>query len=962
MTAGSRNDNATAASRGVSPRSLHKHTHPPNRATSDRVAGPLPWPKGKVAPPLVALSWLEMGWVDLTAADSPKINSQADGESRQKHSIGDFMEETAVVTQQPFAADALRPFLEACGYTDSRLAPDYQFNGSTAPLVGFFGKPWDTRTACVAAVNAEDESREMAARCIPIGAPTVFVCQPSRLDVWLLTPSGPTARRSLTPNEIGNFFETHKTELSPKAIHDAKMRLPVSRARQMEFVDIGLMPAVERKAGETLHRLVEGAIQDLTAELGQKLLRIQAPIPKLYRTVFWLLAAKILHEKQVEKFIRLNLNDVDQVFDRVAKHYGSTDNLPPGGKAWRPAIDMVAESIGDWGHLGHLSTEAIGYLYEMAMIDKKPIAEGSGKAVRAHDIRKELGIHSTPPSLVDHMLAQLWPLIEEIEPENRFVLEPACGHGSFLIAALRWLREYSGLDEGLELHQYLRAHLHGIEVEPFARELAKLSLALADVPYGNSWQIDEVDMFEPEVLRRAAERSMILLANPPYESFTSDRRKQLEGMGQPVTAKTKAVEMLNRTLPYLRHGAVFGVVVPRGTLYNLEAQPVRDVLLKQFDLSEVSIYADNLFEESKHEVAVLLGSRRRRTRSHSQCLYRRVRNSGMAAFKSRLAFSSERQVLQSRFTRESHHSLFLPDLLEVWDYLSNLPKLGNAVNVQKGFEFSSTSQLKDREVISNSRKHGWIEAALNVAGSYGIWSLPPTQWVDFDESNIRRPGAAGRLGVPQIIVNYAPIAPHEPWRLKAVVDEVGLAISSRFLAFRPRSRSLRLRVLWAILNSPLANAYAYCHSGKRETLVKEWRAFPLPPVTHQQTRNLLTLVSEYLELVQASDNLALEESDDEAIHHALLAMDAEVLRLYDLPPRLERQLLDRFDGVERRGVGCEFRGYYPNDLDVFVPLHELISDEYACSMLERFCAKHEPEDDPEILAALRHAAESFAEE
>lgn len=872
------------------------------------------------------------------------------------------MEETTVVIPQPLTADALRPLLERCGYTGSRLVADYQFNGSKAALVGFSGRPWDTRTACVAAVDAEQDSKETAARCIPIGAPTVFVCQPSSIDVWRLTPTGPTARRSLPPNEIGGFFETHKNELSPKAIHDAKMRLPVSRARQMQFVDISLMPAVERKAGDTLHRLVEGAIQDLTAELGQKLLRIRDPYLKLYRTVFWLLAAKILHEKQVEKFIRINLNDVDQVFDRVAKHYGSTDNLPPGGKAWRPAIDMVAESIGDWGHLGHLSTEAIGYLYEKALIDKKPKSGGSGRAVKARDIRKDLGIHNTPPSLVDHMLAQLWPLIEEIPPENRFVLEPACGHGTFLVAALRWLREYSGLSEGLELHRYLRAHLQGIELEPFARELAKLSLALADVPYGNSWQIDEVDMFEPEVLRRAAERSMILLANPPYESFEDDKRDDYKRMGEQITAKTKAVELLNRTLPFLQQGAVFGVVVPRGTLHNREAEPVRSLLLEQFDLSEVSIFADNLFEESSHEVAVLLGRRKQRKRSRSQLLYRRVRNSDMAAFKSRLAFSSERTVLQSRFAKDSHNSLFLADLLEVWDYFSELPRLCDSVDVKKGFQFLNKERLKGREVISNSRRHGWIETVLNVAGSYGIWSLPPTHWVDLDESNIHRPGAAERLDVPQVIINYAPIAPHEPWRLKAVVDEVGLAISSRFIAFRPRSTSIQLRVLWAILNSPIANAYAYCHSGKRETLVKEWRAFPLPPVTHKQTRALLGLTSEYLELVEPSKNLTLEERDDEAIHQALLAMDAEVIQLYDLPPRLERQLLDLFDGVERKGVGCDFRGYYPNDLDAFVPLHELISDEYSCSMLERFCDKHEPEDDPEILAALRHAAESFAEE
>lgn len=871
------------------------------------------------------------------------------------------MEETAVVIPQPLTAEALRPFLEACGYTGSRLVPDYQFNGSKAALVGFFGRPWDTRTACVAAVDAEQDSEETAARCIPIGAPTVFVCQPSSIDVWRLTPTGPTARRSLPPNEIGGFFETHKNELSPKAIHDAKMRLPVSRARQMQFVDIGLMPAVERKAGETLHRLVESAIQDLTAELGQKLLRIQAPIPKLYRTVFWLLAAKILHEKKVEKFIRINLNDVDGVFDRVAKHYGSTDNLPPGGKVWRPAIDMVAESIGDWGHLGHLSPEAIGYLYEKALIDKKPKTGRSKKATGGRDIRKELGIHSTPPSLVDHMLAQLWPLIEEIEPENRFVLEPACGHGSFLVGALRWLREYSRLDEGLELHQYLRAHLQGIEVEPFARELAKLSLALADVPYGNSWQIDKVDMFEPEVLSRATKRSMILLANPPYESFTPDQRNHFAGTEEPVTAKTKAVEMLKRTLPYLREGAVFGVVVPQGTLHNYEAQSVRKLLLEDFELSEISVFADNLFEEADHEAAVLIGRRKRKTNSRSPLWYRRVREAGMATFKERLQFSSEFQVPQRRFETCPTFDLRMGDLDEIWEALETFPILSSVAQVRQGVSLHRGIQSAVERRSTRSRPDTAVPAIVARFRDVPIWALPETTWLYPGKKDVLHWRGGTFFDAPQVLVNYAPQS-RKPWRLKAFLDDQGHATTNKYITVRPKERSISALAMWGLLNSPLTNAFAYCGSLKRHTFDGVLASLPIPTTKASAYDRVVASAVTYREIAGLSDRYFTSGPAESEIKHALQAMDAEVLRLYDLPPRLERQLLDLFDGVERKGVGCDFRGYYPNDLDAFVPLHELISDQYSCSTLERFCRRHEPEDDPEILGALRHAAESFAEE
>ena len=40
-------------------------------------------------------------------------------------------------------------------------------------------------------------------------------------------------------------------------------------------------------------------------------------------------------------------------------------------------------------------------------------------------------------------------------------------------------------------------------------------------------------------------------------------------------------------------------------------------------------------------------------------------------------------------------------------------------------------------------------------------------------------------------------------------------------------------------------------------------------------------------------------------------IDAEVLRLYDLPPVLERQVLDLFSGIRRRGVPLSKTEYFP---------------------------------------------------
>jgi hypothetical protein len=860
----------------------------------------------------------------------------------------------------PVTPATIKPHLERCGYTGSRLAPDYPFNDARVPLAGFFGRPWDTRSACLAVVETSGDGKAAAARCLGLGAPTVFVCRGDVLEWWRLSADEPSEVRQFKANQIEGVFATHREELAPASIYWTKLRRPIARSRQMWFVDVGLMPAAERRAGETLHRWVEGVIQDLAERLGGQL-KSAKNFADLYRTVFWLLAAKLLHDKDVDNFKRIDLSDVDEVFQRVGKHYADVDQLPPGGRAWRPSIDAAAATVAQWGYLGNTSTESLAYLYETALIDAKPRGRGAKGRIVGRDIRRELGIHSTPSVLIDHMLSQLWPLIEQHPRESRHVFEPACGHAGFLVGAMRWLRDDSGLPEGPERHRYLRDHLHGVEVEPFAAELAKLSLTLADVPYGNSWRIDNRDMFESGVLSQGASDCTVLLANPPYESFDPKQRSAYQRGGAPVSALTKGVEMLRRTLPKLPPGGVFGVVVPQGVLHDKESKQVRDFLLRECELSEISVFADNLFNEGDHEVAVIMGRRRGDHAPADGLVYRRVRERGMAAFKERLAFSAEREVPYRQFSLAADADLFLPDLPEVWGYLSALPKLDLSVHAQQGRQYWIEDKLSELGVLSKKKKAGWVPTILRANDDYSIFGMPAVVWLAPSPQTYRARGGGPKPGTRQVILNYAPVD-RDPWRLKAVVDEVGLGVSSRFVVFRPKPGGPQLPVLWAILNSPIANAYAYCFSGKRETLVDEWRRFPLPHVTPERHRAIAGAAEVYLALLPSESPPVRNPKNEVEVRTALIALDAEVLRLYDLPPRLERQLLDLFTGVERKGVGCEFRGYYPPGLDAFVPLHELISEEYARSTLGRFRRYHKPSQSPEILAALRTAAEAFAEE
>ena len=843
-------------------------------------------------------------------------------------------------------AASLVPHLKLCKYVDAQLATDYNFGGGQVPLAAFADTPHDARSACIAVVDSVGDSAADVQAVRETGAPVVLACKPNRMEWWKQTTTTPEHKDGATVGELPRFFEIHKTDFAPATIYEGKTRRRLPGQIQLHFVDVGLMPMVERSAGDALSRLVERVIRGMEKSLGKQI-RTKADIESVFKSAFWLLAAKMLHDKQVKDFKTIKLGEIDDVFRRVGSHYGDTQGLPPGGKAWRASIEEAAATIDQFAYLGNVSTEALAYLYENALVPD--------------EVRAALGTHSTPSALVDYMVWQLWPWIEAIPEDDRYVFEPACGHGAFLVGMLRQLRQWSSITDGKDRHEYLKERLRGVECDAFALEIAKLSLTLADVPHGNTWKLRQGDMYLGDTLERESRRARILLANPPFEKFTAPERRDYKGESVKLTAQTKPVEMMLRTLPHLAKTAVFGLVVPQRVLHSKEATGIRRTLADDFELAEVSIFADNLFQKSKHEVAILLGRRKPAKVTPTYVTYRTVRRENMAQFRENFAFSSQQPVAPARLAVAPGFDWRIRELDEVWSYLSRSETLEDLAFVQKGFEFKSEEELHGQAVQSDKPKAGWLQGFLRAEGGFGIWQQPPLVWLNYSKRLLRRVGASHKPGVPQVLANYAPSIPG-PWLIKATLDPDGRPVTSRFVTVRRRLNAPPPEFFWAVMNSPVANAFAATWPDKRQTLVKDWRKLPVPKSSPQRASAIVQAAKAFLALMLKVDEPMAAVPSNAEIRKALLRIDAEVLRLYDLPPRLERQLLDLFAGVERKGVGCAFLGYYPPDLDAFVPLHELISDDYARSLLGVFRARHRPERSGPILGALRRASETFAED
>lgn len=826
-------------------------------------------------------------------------------------------------------SDLKRHLLNGCGYSPGLIEEDYAFAADkTIGLAAFAHQPFDARSACIAAIDCRsaDPKLEVMA-CREFGAPVVFACLADRLQVWKPGPeTAELLEPRLTRKQIPQFFRDHEDDFAPGRIYDAKTlgRIPGS-GRQLEFVDAGLLPFAEGQIGKKLTDKVVDAVLILRGVFPEDAELNPTQREWIVKSTFLLLAAKVLQDKRVKNFKSLRLSNLDDVFGRVQRHYGSLEGVNIGGAKRRGALEEANDLFRYLSSLRNLTTEALADVYEQALVTKAT--------------RELLGTHSTPSYLVDYMVWQLAPWIEKIDPAELRVFEPACGHAPFLVGAMRLLRNFDlGRSPG-ELSSFFRERLCGIEKDSFALEIARLSLTVADVPNPDGWQgLQTGDMFEANTLQEAAGQCSLLLANPPFESG-------------------KALRLLENTLPHLPAGAVFGVVVPATLLHskgvtNKRLIAFRRWLVENCQLKEVSLFPDGLFEFADHECAVLLGRRLARRRAPTTLVRcRRVREDERDGFKQRYKFPSNRRILQSRFADRPECMLWVPELDdEIWSWLRKYPRLIDIADVSQGLAYKRKRRNR-QDGAGRPANSKTIEPALFAGGVAG-YAYPRGQWMTHEQPTLSYLNLAkdvigcARLGADTgmgqvFIVRH----PHRGiWRLKPFIDELGRPFASNFNTVRPKTLVQHpLDYIFALCSSPLANAYVYTHSLKRDIQDGDFRELPIPRSDPDGVRRVAKAARDYLAAARRFEDDSGDDGtlplfsrsptkrdrvDKEMLHRLLRRMDAEVLRLYDLPARAERVLLDRFSGKVRPGVPGRFSSYYPDDFTECVPLYVYLSDIY----------------------------------
>lgn len=779
---------------------------------------------------------------------------------------------------------SLRRTLGEAGYPPELLEDGAidQAGASVAWCAGYGRLPRTARNACVAAV---DSGAEMTIENVlsATGAPVLLGVTGEIVTVWQGNPGGIRKLEVLPLRDFTGLTGRARELIDARSIHRAKTLGRFDGSYQLDFVDIGLLSSLEQTQGIDLQRLLERIVAELrrpnehlTKEESHQLLTI----------AFWILAARILRDHGVPGFEGLGTQG-QTILSAVAAHYGGIIPLLAKNRRWQGRIDAAASVAASFGaDLRKIDPEALGYVYESSLI--------------ASDTRKDLGTHSTPPFLVEYVLGRLRAAILSIPADRRVVIEPACGHAAFLVAALRMLAEEVPAIPAR--HEYLRARLRGLEYDHAAKEIARLSLTIADIPNADGWDLREGDMFQGAALAELSRGGTIMLANPPFEDFgTAERQRIAETDGVPVL-RNKATEMLRRALPALEPDAVLGLILPRQVLHSNGDRSLRRALLQAFQLIEVCVFPDRVFRFSDQECAVVLarGAPDGTTRD-APVVFRRVREAGMREFRERAIVSSEEIVPGSVFLDSPGASLLLPELRRLWA-ARNWKTLADIASVQQGMSYHGWVRDSGHETIRDESFKGSVRGVAGPEASRDalITDDPPYNYMDTAREHIRRVLGGLPTGKPQVVLNTHPHG-RGPWRLKAFIDPCGAAVPTTRLVVRPLQVGVDVEVLWAICNSLMANAFVYAHLGKRDITTGFFGRLPIPSLSSQFRAELTQMVRDLI------TECRKPKRDNSIARGLLLRIDAALLGAYGLFASAEERLFSLFEGHVRPGLPFEMR-------------------------------------------------------
>jgi len=806
--------------------------------------------------------------------------------------------------------NTVRNELNRLGYLDNLLQEDYVFDDASIsgirelniPLAAFAQWPPSYRNACIGVLIANGQSGPThVSGYRALGAPMFFEAFQDHIVRYRIEASGRAIfLESIPSRDISKAFEVNKKRWNPDAIFRAKAIVPLATPVQLDFIDIGLLPALKGMIHGKFDHLLKSTLHEAISTYKNNTSGKLPDETMLFRMVFRFLAAKVFKDKRHPG--NWDNPKANTIIEKTQDFYGFKESDMQGILDEPCTQQIVWDKFRNAFNFQNLSVDDLAFIYENTLIRK--------------EFRKLYGIHSTPPAIAELVVDRL--PFESLPEDERFVIEPCAGHGVFLVAALRRLRELlpaSWTDQ--ERHKYLKDRLTAIEMDVFATEVCRLSLMLADYPNPDGWQIISQDIFASDVLKKQLKTSQIVLCNPPFEDFTSEEKKHY---GNRILSIHKPYEILNKVME--SPPAMLGFVLPKSAIMGGRYRDMQDRIAGTYKNVETIALPDRIFAFSDQETMLVLASDRNEgTKKNVFIRTFWIHENDRRPLLETSQLPEGISKVINRSTYREPISLRNVPLNEIWNYLKNHSRLEAIANFHQGIWWNVSLEKNRNSLISSEPNSGFRKGMDTVQGKIEAYNAQRFVYLNMDERYQRTTAHSFPWDKPKVIANGRRIS-RGPWRIVGYPDSSGLVCTKNFMGIWPK-KGINIEVLSALINSPLVNAALYLNGYGRDNSIRILEQIPIPFLEYIDKERIGHLVKYYIKLKpEVMKGTAKEPIIQERIQ-ILMEIDSLILKAYDLPPRLERKLLEFFRGYPRP-VPFDFPNYYPEDFKPCIPLHKYL--------------------------------------
>ncbi|MDE0431294.1 MAG: N-6 DNA methylase [Caldilineaceae bacterium] len=812
--------------------------------------------------------------------------------------------------EQSYVMQNIRQEFQNLGYVGNLLQEDYAYAdvlGTDAeyvvrrvPLAAFCQDPPSYRTAAFGVTIANGHcGSEFIRNLRSLGSPQILEVGDDEVHRWKVTVKDkPVLLDSVRLSDLPGLFAHHKEEWTPQKVLRAKADfIP---ATQLDFLDLGLLPLLDNEVRTKLDRLLQNTVSLAIDTFERKSPFLEERYPSLFRLVFRLIASKVLADRNHPG--HWDTEDPGFAIESIEEFYFKEDKPEPVLEDYETQ-NAIWEHIRNTFHFQNLSVDSLAYVYENTLVTR--------------NTRKSFGIHSTPPVIAEYIVRQL--PFHELSLAERRVFEPFSGHSVFLVAAMQRLRDLLPSNMSpKERHNYFVEMLSGIEIDAFAREVARLSLMLADYPNPDGWKLYQGDALKSPLFEKELERANIVLCNPPFGRFDADEKVEYENL----SSVWKPAEILHRVLQ--NPPELLGFVLPKIFLNGQSYKQARSLIGHTYSSVEILGLPDRVFQHSEAESVLLISSG-----LNSGSVYLQT---GEIHRRDLDAFYTARQPWYDDVRKVENagkafaDNLWRPPLDEVWQATAEMKRLGDLSRIHRGIQYNIPFVENRTDLVAFKDCQGFMRGLHTAKGAVEPYIVTASVFLNMDPSLMLTAANEFAWEKPKLIVN-ASRQSRGPWEISASVDYTGLVCYRNFHGIWPTS-GLPLELLAAIMNGPMANAFVSARGGNRYIRISALKDIPVPEFTAKQQQDIVSLVCQYINVRESwsrKKNSAIEERN--RCLDLLHVIDAEILKAYDLEPRLERTLLDYFNGYSRLGP-VEFTGYFPPAFKPFIPWHLYISEDF----------------------------------